>query len=104
MAGAEADFSIENDMCVRWKRPVVSMVARWKPEGLALFDTDAWRHPEVHPSAAPEVMAGEAALLHLDRPLCGLNTCSASGTIAAMTPAMCLVSGNCLRGPQSCMI
>ena len=34
------------------------MIARWSAVGLALFHTDAWGTPEVHPSAAADILAG----------------------------------------------
>ena len=42
-----------------WNEHTVHMIASWRPEGLAIFDTDAWGTLEVHPSAAADVLAGE---------------------------------------------
>ena len=45
-----------------WKGPVVFIQANWHSAGLALFDTEAWGDPEVHTSAAAEVLAGAQVL------------------------------------------
>ena len=47
-----------------WMRPVVHMLANWHSAGLALFDTEAWGDPEVHASAATEVLAGVLVLFN----------------------------------------
>ena len=91
----EADFSVQKDIPARWRRPVVRMVALWNLDGLALFDTDAWGHPEVHPSAAPEVMEGKPALLHQNSTLHVLNNCCASGVpFSALALAIYHLGGN----------
>lgn len=61
LPGSGGSFQSVKDMKKAWQRPLVHMVARWKPEGLAMFDTEAWGTPEVHSSAAPDVLAGKIA-------------------------------------------
>ena len=39
-------------------KQIVHMVATWTHLGLELFDLDAWGAPEVHPSAAADILAG----------------------------------------------
>ena len=42
-----------------WKdQQIVHMVAQWSPLGVELFHEDAWGTPEVHPSAAADILAG----------------------------------------------
>ena len=53
----ESDFRT-SEYNIYWDGPVVYLLANWRPAGLALFDTKAWGAPEVHASAATEVLAG----------------------------------------------
>lgn len=59
MSPNDADFKTVKDWKKIWKSPMVHLIANWLPEGLALFDTEAWSTPEVHPSAAADVLAGK---------------------------------------------
>ncbi|CAL5222944.1 g5381 [Coccomyxa viridis] len=45
---------------------LVHIIARWSAVGLALFHTDAWDTPEVHPSAAADILAGTKQRLKLE--------------------------------------
>ena len=56
--GDLSDFNRAKDSSTIWKGPVVHMLADWHPAGLGLFDTEAWGNPEVHASAATDVLAG----------------------------------------------
>ncbi len=44
------------------EQQIVHMMAQWSPLGLELFHTDAWGTPEIHPSAAAEILAGAYSL------------------------------------------
>ena len=59
--GEESDFGLPMSSSF-WTGPVVFILAKWHPAGLALFDTEAWGDPEVHASAAAEVLAGAQVL------------------------------------------
>ena len=59
--GEESDFGLPKGSSF-WTGPVVFILAKWHPAGLALFDTEAWGDPEVHASAAAEVLAGAQVL------------------------------------------
>ena len=37
---------------------MIHLIARWFPEGLQMFHTQAWNSPEVHASAAADILAG----------------------------------------------
>ena len=59
--GDKADFRRPEDSSPE-TGPEVHLVANWHSAGLALFDTEAWGDPEVHASAAAEVLAGAQVL------------------------------------------
>ena len=65
--GDQADFRRPEDSSLE-TGPEVHLVANWHPAGLALFDTEAWGDPEVHASAAMEVLSGTQVLCIWDVP------------------------------------
>ena len=89
--GDRSDFSRAKDCSKFWRRPVVHMLASWRPAGLALFDTEAWGDPEVHASAAAEVLAGAQVLCNscvpAHAPSCNTFCSSATGNDKAQVCA-----------------